>query len=115
MRAPLGIAVGAALLLFGCGGSQSPGTVTGHLYAGGGPNPGARPLHGSVVAAGSGSRYVVAVGSDGRYRLTLPPGGYTVTGHSPLYFGGNRPCAAEGTITIASGQTSRANVFCQER
>lgn len=52
------------------------GTVAGTLVRAGGPAPGsAIPLPGRMVATGSaGARFTAAVGKNGRFRLTLPPG-----------------------------------------
>jgi hypothetical protein len=114
MRTSLGMAV-VSLMLTGCGGSQTTGTLAGHLYAGGGPNPGVRPLAGSVVAEGPGGRHLVAVGSNGHYLVTLSPGTYLVSGNSPLYEGGKGLCTAPAKVAIAQGRTSKANVICREK
>lgn len=103
----------ALLLLAGCTGSPGSGTLTGHFSAVGGPAPGSmRPMRGSVTADGPGGRHVVTTASDGSYRLTLPPGTYSVTAKVP---GGTGPCQADAPVVITRGTTSRADVICDIR
>ncbi|NJC70068.1 carboxypeptidase regulatory-like domain-containing protein [Planosporangium thailandense] len=111
------VVVAALLGLAGCTGSPGTGTLTGRFAASGGPlglagTAGPRPLHGSVTVEGPGGRHVVATGSDGSYRLTLPPGTYSVTAEVP---GGTGPCQADRPVTVTSGRTSRADVVCHVR
>jgi hypothetical protein len=44
------------------------------------------------------------------YSVMLPPGKYTVVGHSPLYGG---LCRAAGVAMVASGHRTKADVLCQ--
>jgi hypothetical protein len=93
------------------------GAVSGSLLRVGGPSPGAPvPLTGQVVATSSaGTRFTVAVGGNGRYRLTLSPGTYQVTGRSPMVYvnGAQMPCAAARPVHITAGKTaSGVDVIC---
>jgi len=78
--------------------SSVTGTVTGVLVSAGGPAPGAPvPLPGQVVAVSTdGSRHTATAGRSGRYRLSLPPGTYRLTGHSPMV-------RSEGTEMLCTG------------
>ena len=82
----------------------------------GGPAPGSpRPLPGSVTIDGPVTQHVV-VGSDGRYRVILPAGTYTVTGTSPQYNDGATNCRTDGdTVTLTTGATVAADVSCEEK
>jgi len=101
----------ADLVLAGCSGhaTAAPGTVTGALIRVGGPAPGAAvPLPGQVIATNSaGVQFPAAVPRSGRYRLSLPPGTYRLTGYSPLVYanGSKLPCVATRAIHLAAGQT----------
>lgn len=114
----VGLVLAAAfvpVLAVACSG-QGPaeGTITGHLYAVGGPAPGLpRPLPGTVTLTGPGVRRDVPVGAGGAYSVTIPAGRYTVTGHSPLYGSGAYLCRAAGAVIVTSGHTARADVLCQ--
>jgi hypothetical protein len=109
----------AAVFLAGfttaCSG-QGPtdGTLTGHLYGVGGPAPGSpRPWPGTVTVTGSGVHLDVPVGASGAYSVRVPPGRYTVAGHSPLYGSGTTLCQAAGLATVTSGHSTKADVLCQ--
>ena len=114
MRAPLTGLTVAAVCLAGfttaCSG-QGPadGTLTGHLYGVGGPAPGPpRPWPGTLTLTGPGVHLDVPVATGGAYSIRVPPGRYTVVGHSQ---GGT--CRAAGRVTVASGHTATADVLCQ--
>ena len=118
----VGVAL-AAVCLAGftaaCSG-QGPadGTVTGHLYGVGGPAtisapPSPRPWPGTVTLSGPGVHRDVPVDASGTFSVTVPPGRYTVTGHSPLYGSGTYLCQAAGVVTVTSGHTTKADVLCQ--
>ncbi len=117
----LGLALAAvclAGLTAACSGGPADGTVTGHLYGVGGPAsvaapPSPRPWPGSVTLTAPGVDRDVPVGADGAFSVTVPPGKYTVTGHSPLYGSGAYLCRATGPVTVTSGRTTRADVLCQ--
>ncbi len=47
--------------------------------------------------------------------MTVSPGTYTLTGRSPLYQGGSFDCQALAPVTVLSGATVTANVYCEER
>jgi hypothetical protein len=100
--------------------AQGPadGTVTGHLYGVGGPAsvaapPSPRPWPGTVTLSGPGVHRDVPVGASGTFSVTVPPGTYTVVGHSPLYGSGAYLCRAAGQVTVTSGHTAKADVLCQ--
>jgi hypothetical protein len=119
MRVSLfGVVVAAACLagsIAACSGSgPADGTVTGHLYGVGGPPPGSpRPWPGTVTLTGGGVRQDVSVGASGTFSVMVPPGSYTVTGHSPLFGSGTYACQAAGIVTVTSGHTTKADVLCQ--
>jgi hypothetical protein len=115
------VAAGGMPLLAACTGhgtsAVNAGAVSGSLLRVGGPSPGAPvPLTGQVVATSSaGTRFTVAVGGSGRYRLTLSPGIYQVTGRSPMVYvnGAQMPCAAARPVHITAGKTaSGVDVIC---
>jgi hypothetical protein len=90
------------------------GTVTGHLYGVGGPSPGSpRAWPGTVTLTGAGTQSEVRVGASGAYSVHVPPGRYTLTGHSPQYGGRSYLCRATGPVTVTSGSSVVANVWCQ--
>ena len=79
-------AVVSVSILTSC--SDKPGphqTVTGLLVRVGGPAPGSPvPLPGTVVArTPAGGQFTTTTGKNGRFQLSLPPGAYRLTGHSP--------------------------------
>lgn len=55
----------------------------------------------------------IPVGTSGSYSAAVPPGNYTVTGHSPLYQSGAGLCQATGAATVTSGHSTKADVLCQ--
>jgi len=123
VRIPLtGLALAAACLAgftTACSG-QGPadGTLTGHLYGVGGPTtataPGSpRPWPGTLTVTGPGVHLDVPVAAGGAYSVRVPPGRYTVAGHSPLYDSGTALCRAAGIATVTSGHTTKADVLCQ--
>lgn len=95
------------------------GTVSGHLFAVGGPAPGSpRPLSGSVTLILSTNHSKVAqvpVGADGAFSIDVLPGQYELAGTSPLYNGGKVTCNATSPVTVKVGATVTADVYCQER
>jgi hypothetical protein len=78
----------------------------GTLHMVGGPSPGLdEPVAGVVTArerVGSAVPTTVAVGSDGRFAMTLPEGVYEVTGYSPRFGDGKYPCTPGGPVTITT-------------
>ena len=112
----------------GSGGKQGPaggppaeGRIVGHLLLEGGPTNTKQPVAGTVaytVAKNhTGSTGTVQVKLDGRFDVSVLPGTYSLTGRSPLYHvnGQEGVCRAAGPVDVASGQTMRADVFCEMR
>lgn len=97
------MAIAAAVLMAGCG---DPATahqiVTGQLVRVGGPAPGLPvPLPGQVEARdANGNVFSATVGHDGRFHLSLPPGTYRITGHSPRIQDGKAQCAAAKPVHV---------------
>jgi hypothetical protein len=103
---------------------HASGWVSGTLLGVGGPAPGAAfPWSGTVTlrATGAayhtkGSAYRTTAGDDGRFEVSLPPGRYRVTGHSPSYNDGRTACnPLHPFVTVRPHRTARVNVFCQLR
>jgi hypothetical protein len=109
------LGVGIAVLA-GCGGN--PGyhqTVPGKFVRVGGPAPGSPfPLPGTITArAATGQMFTAKVARDGRFKLSLPPGTYRVTGRSPLMQSGHMTCAAAHGLHVSRGQPAgRVTVAC---
>jgi hypothetical protein len=101
-------------LLAACTRHSVTGTISGHLFAVGGPYPGLpRPLLGVVFVSGSQKLHVV-VGIDGDYWVVVRAGTYSISGRSPQYQGGHLVCHARSRMTVAAGTDFKADVFCQE-
>jgi hypothetical protein len=104
-----------ASLLGACNAHSDTGTISGHLFAVGGPAPGApRPLPGTVFFTGRFGVHV-DVASDGTFSVILPQGTYTLAGRSPLYGDGKYVCQATAEVTVRSGGVTSADVLCQEK
>ena len=109
------LAAGTAVLA-GCG--DNPGyhqTVPGRFVRVGGPAPGSPfPLPGTITArAATGETFTATAGQDGRFKLSLPPGTYRVTGRSPLMQSGQMICAATEELHVSPGQPARpVTVVC---
>ena len=106
-------------LLVGCS-SQTPanGTITGHLRQVGGAPPGVnRPVPGTVTITGGTVTKDLQVGQDGSYTVEVPPGTYSVVGHSPTAMSGNEQidCHAVGGTEVKSGATTIADAICSIR
>lgn len=100
----LAVAIG---LLAGCGGSVGyQQNVTGRFVRVGGPAPGAPfPLPGTItVRAATGQTFTATAGNNGRFKLSLPPGSYDVTGRSPLMQSGQMICGAMAHLRVARGK-----------
>jgi len=96
--------------------AASSGILQGHLYGVGGPAPGRRrPWAGTITVTGTGMVRDLAVGTDGAYSLALPPGRYTVIGHSPSYGGGTGMCRAAEDAQITAGTTIAVDTYCSMR
>jgi hypothetical protein len=98
------------------GPASAEGILAGHLYAVGGPAPGApRPWPGTVTLTGPGVHRAIRVGAGGGYSVLVPAGTYAVAGRSPLYQDGAGACRAAGPVMVTSGHRTRADVLCQLR
>ena len=116
MRFGVAALVLPAALLVGCSASTpATGTISGHLRQVGGIPPGDdRPVPGTVTITGGAVSKELAVGNDGSYTVDVPPGTYTVVGHSPTSLSGNKQgdCAASGPAVVTSGMSTTADVIC---
>jgi hypothetical protein len=102
------LALGIAVLA-GCGGSTGyQQNVTGRFVRVGGPAPGSPvPLPGTITArAATGQTFTATAGTNGRFKLSLPPGTYRVTGRSPLMQSGQMICDATARLRIARGKAA---------
>lgn len=100
----------------------TPGTVTGIFLMVGGPATPAHPngvripLPGRVIATSStGKRYLVKVGTSGRFTMSLPAGTYQLTGYSPKVHSGNTEmrCVAAHRVHVQGGKPPmRGDVYC---
>ncbi len=104
--------------LAGCSGAPAKTvTLTGYLYASGGPAPGTTyPVPGTITATNASGTFTATVASDGRYSLPLPPGTYTVIATSPYVTSNARPVrcypASADTVTVHTAQASVLDVYC---
>jgi hypothetical protein len=90
-------------------------TVTGHLETIGGPAPGTpRPLSGTVSWSGR-SNGTVDVAADGGFALSLAPGHYELTGHSPQYGDGTYLCQSSKPLVVQRAEPAHLDVYCQMR
>jgi hypothetical protein len=109
------LAAGLAVLA-GCTGSPaSERTVTGTFVRVGGPPPGAPfPLPGTITArSATGAMFTATTGSSGRFKLSLPPGTYHVTGRSPLMQSGQMVCFATKELRVsANAPAGSVTVVC---
>jgi len=103
-------------VLAACGGNHGHHqTVPGTFVRVGGPAPGSPvPLPGTITArAATGETFTATAGQDGRFKLSLPPGTYRVTGRSPLMQSGQMICAATAELHVSRGQPARpVSVVC---
>lgn len=96
--------------------TPASGTIAGHLRQVGGPPPGVnRPVPGTVTISGGSTTKELQVGKDGSYTVDVPPGTYTVVGHSPTTLGGGStqlPCPARGDAVVTSGASTTSDAIC---
>ena len=106
--------------------SRAPGHVTGRLLIDGGPvspygpQPGERPIPGTVTFTTPGHRPVsVGVGASGKFSAWLPPGRYQVAGRSPdivtVTDSGRdleQTCSQSVSVTISARSTATIAVVC---
>jgi hypothetical protein len=89
--------------------------VTGRFVRVGGPAPGSPvPLPGTITArSATGQTFTAAAGSNGRFKLSLPPGSYRVTGRSPLMQSGQMICDATARLRVTRDKPAgRVTVVC---
>lgn len=109
----VGFAAVFVVTVAGCGASSGSGSLSGRLFLQNGPAVGgARPVSGTIVATGKSGRYVTTTTSDGRYRMRLPAGVYTVRGTSPEYHS-NGSCVEDRKANVRAHQPTTVNVYCQ--
>ena len=71
------------------------------------------PLPGTITArAATGETFTATAGQDGRFKLSLPPGSYRVTGRSPLMQSGQTMCAAAAERHIPRSACALVTVVC---
>jgi hypothetical protein len=102
------------LLVAGCG-AKSSGVVDGFFRLPGRTADLQRGgLNFSRGAHGSGHGDTVRVGADGRYRVTLLPGSYSVIGALSGHPGGPVPetCDATMHVVVTAHHTTRADYVC---
>lgn len=80
-----------------------------------GPPP-SLPLPGTIVARdAAGQQFTATAGNDGRFRLSLPPGRYRLTGHSPQVMVNNQQmaCSAQAAVQVTERHPVRnISVVC---
>lgn len=78
----------------------------------GGPAPGISvDVPGTVYFERGGSTTTTSAGKDGRFRVKLQSGTYTVTAHSPNY-GGNKGLCRLYHPLVVDGATRNVTVTC---
>ena len=98
--------------------SKQTGVVEGRFAAVGGPlGAPAIGLAGSVTATPVtwGTPSTAHADHDGRYRIRLSPGSYTLKGSSPTYNEGASVCRADTPALVRAGLTTSADILCQRR
>jgi hypothetical protein len=98
--------------------STAEGRLTGRLVTVGGPAPGAtHPVAGTVTVSGHGVHVEIAVGEDGAYALSLPPGRYRVTGRTPsvVVNGREAPCPSAKAARVTRDAAAVLDALCSIR
>ncbi len=106
--------------------AESRGAISGHLFGVGGPPHPPLPWPGTVVVRQfhpalflpSKTDFIktVAVGSDGSFSVSVPPGTYLVGGTSPLYEAGHAEChSSQSQVTVKRGDVVNVDVLCDMR
>lgn len=104
----IGLAVVSILILSSCSDPSSPHQiVTGMLVRVGGiatlETAQPLPLPGEIVALNAAAQqFTVATGTNGRFELSLPPGIYRLTGHSPPVSG--ETCRATRSVRVTTSK-----------
>ena len=110
-------AIGIAAMTPGCSSSSPKGTVTGGLVLINPSGVGGTGVPGSVEArqAESGKTARVMTDNDGRFRLALAPGTYTLVGHTSLPGTPSYDCNAPSgqSIQVYEGGTAQADLQCK--
>jgi len=105
----------AVLLLAACG-AHPTGIVDGTFRLPGRPSADLRRagLNFSRGAHGSAHGETALVGANGRYRVTLVPGSYSVIGALSGHSGGPDPerCAATINVVVTAHRTTHADFVC---
>jgi hypothetical protein len=102
-------------VLAGCSTGGYQQNLTGKFVQVGGPAPGLPvPLPGTITArAATGQTFTATAGNNGRFKLSLPPGTYRVTGRSPLMQSGQMICPATAALRVIRGKPAHhVTVVC---
>lgn len=106
-----------ALLVTGCGHTESRGVVDGHFRLPGRPAADLQRggLNFSTGDHGQGRGHTTRVSADGTYTVTLPPGSYSVIGALSGHAGGPAPetCAATMNVVVRANSTTVADYVCR--
>ena len=67
------------------------------------------PLPGTVVARNAAGEFSTTTAKNGRFQLSLPPGTYELTGHSPQVMGDGQQmlCRAAKTVHVTTDKPVR--------
>jgi hypothetical protein len=87
--------------------AAAQGIVSGHLLFVGITT---QPVRTGLITLKGTTEFTVAVGSDGSYTSSVPPGRYRLTGRGE---GGGGTCRAPSPVTVRSGHSIAADVLCQ--
>jgi hypothetical protein len=106
-----------ALLVAGCGHSESRGVVDGYFRLPGRPAADLERggLNFSAHEHGHGHGHTTRVSADGTYTITLSPGSYSVIGALSGHAGGPAPesCAATMNVVVRADSTTRVDYVCR--
>jgi hypothetical protein len=101
------------VLAAGCSSGSELGTVRGRFLTEGGFTDRVRPVPGVVtIERADGTKTEVRTGRDGRFRVVLPSGAVSLSGRTPTFNGGDRPCGWHRDVQVSRGSTTQADVVC---